>query len=147
MIIAARFGTARGMLLCKVGAAPFGLGIAMADHGVGMVLALVGGAVMVGGIVAGNVISGGFLQSYCPSGIYGRVSTSMQVVNFGTMPLGAVLGGLFAGWIGLRPTMWLMLSLYVFSTAILLASPVRTLRDLPSRPAASRISTPCPAHA
>jgi hypothetical protein len=140
--IAARFGTARGMLLCKVGAAPFGLGIAMADRGLGIVLALVGGGVMIGGIVAGNVISGGFLQSYCPSSIYGRVSTSMQVVNFGTMPLGAVLGGLFAGWIGLRPTMWLMLSLFVLSTLILLASPVRALRDLPTGPSRTDFHRP-----
>jgi predicted MFS family arabinose efflux permease len=76
----------------------------------------------------------GFLQAYCSTGIYGRVSTSMQVVNFGTMALGAVLGGLFAGWIGLRPTMWLMLSLFVLSTVILLASPVRKLCDLPAGP-------------
>jgi MFS family permease len=138
--VAARFGTARGMLVCKVGAAPFGLGVAMAGHGVGIVLALGGGAVLVGGIVAGNVISGGFIQAYCPSGIYGRVSTSMQVVNFGTMPLGAVLGGVLAGQIGLRPTMWLMLSLFVLSTVILLASPVRALRDLPSRPQSDRTS-------
>jgi len=130
--IAARFGTARGMLLCKVGAAPFALGIPLADRGVGILLALLGGGIMVGGIVAGNIISGGFMQRYCPTDIYGRVSTTMQVVNFGTMPLGAVLAGGLAGWIGLRPTIWLMISLFVLSTGILLASPVRKLRDLPT---------------
>jgi predicted MFS family arabinose efflux permease len=39
---AARFGTARAVLVCKVGAAPFGLLISFADRGPGLGLFLLG---------------------------------------------------------------------------------------------------------
>jgi hypothetical protein len=38
-------------------------------------------------VVGGNVIRGAWRQRYVPAHLMGRVVTTMQVVNYGTMPL------------------------------------------------------------
>jgi MFS family permease len=135
--LAGRLGTARALLLGKVGLAPFGLLIPLTGSGARLACLVIGSGVVVGGVVAGNVISAGFTQQYCPAELFGRISTSMQVVNFGTIPLGALLGGALGGAVGTRTTLWLMLGLFVASGAILLASPFRGRRDLPREPSAA----------
>jgi predicted MFS family arabinose efflux permease len=59
------------------------------------------------------------------------------VVNYGTVALGALLGGILADAIGTRPTMWAMTVLLTLSLGILIASPIRKLRDFPAQPSAS----------
>jgi MFS family permease len=132
--LARRLGSARALLLCKVGVAPFGLLIPLTGSGARLACFVIGSGVVVAGVVAGNVISAGFTQQYCPAELFGRISTSMQVVNFGTIPLGALLGGALGGALGSRATLWLMLGLFVASGAILVASPFRGRRDLPREP-------------
>jgi MFS family permease len=130
--VAARIGTARAVLLAKVGLAPFGLLIPLADQGPGLVLFVLGSMMIIGGIVAGNVIWSGWVQSYYPADLLGRISTSTQVFNYGAIPAGAVLAGLAASQIGVRPTLWIMLIGLVLSSWVLLLGPLRTLRDLPA---------------
>jgi hypothetical protein len=86
-------------LLCKVGTTPFGLLIPPTGPGWGRGWLLVG---MIAGMVAGNVISGGFMQAYCPTRLMCRITTSIQVVNFRAIPIGAVLGGLLADAVGFQ---------------------------------------------
>jgi MFS family permease len=136
--LAARVGAARAVLFCKVGLAPFGLLIPLADRGPGLALFLLGSIVIIGGIVAGNVIWSGWVQSYYPADLLGRISTSVQVLNYGAIPAGAVLAGLTADHIGVRPTLWIALAGLVLSSWVLLLGPLPRLRDLPSRaPAAT----------
>jgi MFS family permease len=132
-VLARRLGTARALLLCKVGTAPLGLLIPLADSGWRLAFFAVGAMGMVGGVVGGNVISGGFMQAYCPPALMGRVTTSMQVVNFGTIPIGAVVGGLLAAHVGFRPALWIVFAGFVAFSAVLLAAPIRGRRDLPTR--------------
>ena len=132
--LARRMGTARALLVCKVGTTPAGLLIPLADRGARLGFFAAGAFVLVGGIVAGNVISGGFMQAYCPRELMGRITTTMQVVNFGAIPLGAVLGGVLADAAGYRPTLWLLLGGFVAFSTILLGAPIRGRRDLPTRP-------------
>lgn len=103
--LARRLGTARALLPCKVGVAPFGLLIPLTGPGPRLAFFVTGTAVVVDGVVAGNVISAGFTQRYCPAELFGRISTSMQVVNFGAIPLGAMLGGVLGEALGTRPTL------------------------------------------
>lgn len=131
--ISTRLGSARAVLLCKIGAGPLGLLIPLAGTGVRLVPFVVGGLGLVGGIVAGNVVTSGWIQTYVPAEMMGRVTASMQVVNFGAMPLGAVLAGALASAIGVPATLWAMLGLFVVSGLILLTGPMRRLRDLPTR--------------
>jgi predicted MFS family arabinose efflux permease len=132
---AVRIGTARAVLLGKVGLAPFGLLIPLADRGPGLGLFLLGSIALIAGIVGGNIIWSGWVQAYYPAGLLGRISTSVQVFNYGAIPAGAVLAGLTASQLGIRPTLWIMLAGQVLSSLVLLLGPLRHLRDLP-RPAA-----------
>ena len=133
--IARRFGTARGLLLSEICTVPFGLLIPLTAPGPRLLLVVLGGLAIGAGIVSGNVIKTGFRQSYCPRHILGRVTVSMQFLNYGTIPLGALLGGVLATTIGLRSTLWIMLGGLVLSTLVLLVGPLRHGRDFPARPA------------
>jgi Transmembrane secretion effector len=130
---AARVGSARAVILSKVGLMPLGLLIPLTHAGLGLALFVLGSVAVIGGIVAGNVIWSGFIQTFYPAGMLGRVSTSLQVVNFGAIPLGAVIAGLSARSLGVRPTLWVMLCGLVASSCILLLGPLRRMRDLPTR--------------
>ncbi|MEV4744797.1 MFS transporter [Streptosporangium amethystogenes subsp. fukuiense] len=130
--LAARLGSARAFLIGKAALPPAGLFIACADQGVMLVPFVVASIVIIAGVVAGNVIFSGFTQGYVPTTLMGRVSTSSQVVNFGAMPLGALLAGTLAVAFSVRAALWIMLSIFALSGLILLASPLRRLRDLPS---------------
>jgi predicted MFS family arabinose efflux permease len=135
--IARRFGTARGLLLSEICTVPFGLLIPLTAPGPRILLVVLGGLAIGVGIVSGNVLKAGFRQSYCPRHILGRVTVSMQFLNYGTIPLGALVGGALATTIGLRSTLWIMLGGLVLSTLVLLVGPLRHGRDFPPRPAAA----------
>jgi MFS family permease len=129
-----RLGTARGLLLAEFACAPFGLLIPLTVPGPGLALVVAGGTVIAFGVAGGNVIKGSFRQTYTPQHLLGRVTVSMQLLNYGTIPLGAVLGGALGAAIGVRPTMWIMTGGIVLATLTLLAGPIRHRRDLPDRP-------------
>jgi predicted MFS family arabinose efflux permease len=130
--VAARLGTARGVLACKAGLVPLGLLIPLADRGPGLALFVLGSIAIIGGIVAGNIIWSGWVQAFYPAGLLGRISTSVQAVNYGAIPAGAVLAGLAASRVGVRPTLWIMLGGLVLTSGVLVLGPLRKLRDLPS---------------
>ena len=135
--VAAGIGSARAVLLGKIGMAPFGLLIPLTQRGAGMALFLLGSIMVIGGIVAGNIVWSGWVQMYYPAEMLGRISTSVQVVNFGAIPLGAVLAGAIASAAGTRTALWVMLIGLVLSALVLLLGPLRTMRDLPARETAA----------
>jgi MFS family permease len=126
-----RFGSARGLFLLEVGAGLCALLLPLTTTGWGTVWLVAGSAGLAAGVVAGNVINGSFRQRYCPPELLGRVTASMRVVNFGTMPLAAVLGGALATTIGLRPTMWVGTAGVLAAAMVLLIGPLTRRRDLP----------------
>ncbi|WP_243704552.1 MFS transporter [Micromonospora sp. KC723] len=132
--ISLRFGTARGMLLCNVGALPFGLLIPLTDSGPRLGLLVAGGLVIGVGVVAGNVIKGVFRQQYTPPHLLGRVLVSMQFLNLGAIPLGGLIAGTLGSTLGVRPAMWIMTAGLALAGLILLIGPMRHQRDLPERP-------------
>ncbi|WP_248959408.1 MFS transporter [Sphaerisporangium perillae] len=132
-----RFGSARAMLGCEMLGAPFGLLIPLASPGPGLAFAVAGGLFVVAGVVAGNIIKASFRQTYTPRHLMGRVSVSMQFVNYGTIPLGALLGGVLGDAIGTRPAMWIMMGALALTGLILLAGPLKSRRDLPVAPGAA----------
>ena len=131
---AKRFGTAQAVLRVRMLLIPAGLLIPLADRGPGLALFVLGSVTLIGAIVAVNVIWGGWVQGYYPRELLGRVSTSVQVFNYGSIPLGAVTAGVLASHLGVRAALWITLSGLALSPLILLTGPLRHLRDLPSRP-------------
>lgn len=139
--IGARWGTARGMLVANLAAGPFALLIPLADTGPGLVLVVLGGVGVGAAIVVGNVLKGSFRQTYTPRHLLGRVIVGMQFLNYGTIPLGAVLGGALSAPLGLRTTMWIMAACAALASLILLIGPLKTDRDFPDSPSQPLVNT------
>jgi MFS family permease len=128
-------GTARAVWLATLVTAPFGLLIPLTTRGAGLAFFIVGNVVLLIGVLVYNVTVSSFRQAYCPPEILGRVIATMRFVLFGTMPLGALLGGTLGSLLGLRDAVGVLLAGNVLPGLILAASPLRRLRDLPDRPA------------
>jgi MFS family permease len=133
--ISRRLGSARGMLLSCLAVAPVLFLLPLAGRWLPLPVCVLAWAVAVGGVVAGNVIYGSFFQSYCPAELLGRVSACASTVGYSAMPVGALLGGCLGGLLGTRITIWIMASVLLGAALLLLASPIRGLRDLPQRAA------------
>jgi MFS family permease len=134
--LSARFGSARGVLLCKFATAPFGLLIPLAAEGWRTALLALGSLVLAFGVVAANVIMGAFRQQYCPPQLLGRMTASYSLANYGAIPIGSLLGGVLGAALGVRPALWVFTAGLAVSSLLLLLGPLHRHRDLPTRPAA-----------
>ena len=132
-----KFGTARSMLATNLAAGPFALLIPLTEPGPGLSLLLAGGIGAGAAIVSGNVLKVSFRQTYVPRQILGRVVVSMQFLNYGAIPLGALSAGTLAALLGLRPTMWIMTASVAVGALILLVGPMKRHRDFPATPSAA----------
>jgi predicted MFS family arabinose efflux permease len=67
---------------------------------------IVGGFLAASGVtvVFGNVVMVSLRQRVTPNRLLGRVNSAYRLVAWGTMPLGAMFGGLVASWWGIRMT-------------------------------------------
>jgi MFS family permease len=137
-----RLGSARTLVACKAGAGACSLLIPVTQPGLGLLPFILGSTLVVAGVVAGNVVSSSFRQAYCPPALLGRVMTSMQFVNLGAIPFGAVLAGFAATAAGTRGAIWLMTTGYALSGLILVLGPLRGRRDMPTRPVLVTWSAP-----
>jgi Transmembrane secretion effector len=124
-------GTARTLLLSALAAGLFSLLIPLTAAGPRAVFYVAGSAVAAGGIASGNIIAGSFRQAYCPAALLGRITATMRLAVFGTIPLGALAAGCLATALGTRTALWIILSSYALSGTLLLTPAILTRRDLP----------------
>ncbi|MBL1114141.1 MFS transporter [Streptomyces sp. 110] len=136
--VAARVGDARATLLFEVGLAVGALLMPMTVEGPGTALFVAGGVCVTAGVVGGNVIKASFQQRYCPPELLGRLTATSAFISYGTLPLGALLGGALGTALGLRAAMWITTAGIPLAGLILLFSPIRRSRDLPVSPLARR---------
>lgn len=81
----------------------------------------VGAAGVLGGTsVIWNVITVSLRQRIAPDGLLGRVNAGYRLLAWGTMPLGAGLGGLLGEWLGVRDVFWVAGGLHVLCVPLLL---------------------------
>jgi MFS family permease len=130
--VADRIGTARATLLFELGVPVLGLLIPLTVGGAGILLFVTGGFCVSAGVVAGNVIKASFQQRYCPPDLLGRLTASTAFLSYGTIPLGALLGGVLGTGLGVRTAMAIMTAGVPLAALILFFSPVRRSRDLPT---------------
>jgi MFS family permease len=130
--LARRLGSGRAMLMTKAGATPCALLMPLAAHGWREALFVIGGFGVGTGIVAGNVISSSFTQAYTPPELFARSNATINVFNYGMMPIGALLGGLLASELGIRDAMWVMTGILPLTSMFIVLSPLRRLRNLPA---------------
>ena len=90
-----------------------------------------------GGIIAGyasvayNITQVSFRQAICPERMQGRMNSVIRFMVWGTMPIGALLGGALGTWIGLRPAIWVAAIGASFTFLPILLSPVRSIEKMP----------------
>ncbi|MGC4875280.1 MFS transporter [Micromonospora sp. DT43] len=135
--LARRCGTARAMLIGAALTGPPALLIPLAAPGVGLVWPALGGVLIGLGVAIGNVVKGAFRQAYTPHHLLGRVTVSMQLLNFGAIPLAAVLAGALGARYDVGTAISVMTAWLAITPLILLIGPLRRRRDLPAAPAAS----------
>src|SRR5262249_23059530 len=66
-----------------------------------------------------------------PDSLRARVSGAFGVINYGVRPVGTLLAGALAAWLGVRTTLWIASIGATVAILWLVPSPVRGLHDLP----------------
>ena len=135
--LARRVGSARIIWL-----APLVLGLPsylapLAYPGWRVVLYGIGWFAFTFGAVVYNTAQVTYRQQICPPELLGRMNAAVRWIVWGTIPLGALLGGAFATWFGLRPTLWIGLVGASLGGLWVYFSPLRRLRDVTPEPAAA----------
>ncbi len=82
------------------------------------------------GVMILDVGLGSVQAAVIPDQLRSRVWGAILLVNWGIRPIGALAGGLLAGWIGLRTTMWISAVGGITGVLWLLPSPMRQVRDV-----------------
>ncbi|MFS4106176.1 MFS transporter [Streptomyces sp. PD-S100-1] len=130
--IAARLGQARVILLSVLVTGPFAVLWPLSGHGaLGAVLFATGSAVLAFGGVVYNVAQVSFRQGLCPPRLLGRMNATLRFLMWGTLPLGALLGGALAESYGPRTALAWCAAGFLAVPLPLLFSPLRRMRDLP----------------
>jgi len=122
--VAHRIGTARATLLFELGLPMLAPLIPLTVDGAGILLFATGGFSVSAGVVAGNIIKASF-QQYCPPDLLGRLTASSAFLGYGTIPLGALLGGSLGTALGLRAAMAITTAGIPLAAMILVFSPIR----------------------
>ena len=111
---------------------PFMVGVPLMRNDYTLWLAAAAFTVAVAGSVVFSVTSVSFRQRLAPPRLLGRVNATMRFLVIGAMPLGALLGGAFGTWFGVRPTLWIAAVGAMLAFLPAFFSPLRSMRTLPT---------------
>lgn len=82
-------------------------------------------------VLAYNIMQVSMRQRVCPPRLLGRMNASIRFIVFGVMPLSALVSGVLGEWLGLVPTLWIGAVGGFLAVAVVLFSPLRTMKKLP----------------
>lgn len=101
------------------------------------VVALCAAGLFIGSASAGvgSVVSATLRHLISPPNLHARVNAAYRLVTFGSVPVGALIGGLLVERIGAHATLWVVPPMMLVSALPLALRPVRSLRGV-TRPAA-----------
>ena len=80
------------------------------------------------GVMVLDISIGAIFASVIPDAVRSRVGGAFSAINYGTRPLGALLGGLLGAAVGLRPALWVAVIGGVVGAALLVPSPLPRFR-------------------
>src|SRR4029077_4156484 len=83
------------------------------------------------GVMILDINVGAILLARTPDPIRGRAGGAFRFVNYGVRPIGAFLGGLLGGALGVREAILIATVLAIAGVLFLIGSPVLRLRELP----------------
>lgn len=124
-------GSARACLVAGFVSVAGAFLIPLGDRELGWVLFAVGNVVFAGGVVVLSTATRTYRQIASPPELLSRVMATVRFVSWGAIPLGGLTAGALATWLGPRHALFVLAVLTLLSPLVLLASPVRYLRDLP----------------
>jgi MFS family permease len=87
---------------------------------------------MWGAVVVYNITQVSFRQGLTPHDLLGRMNATMRFLVWGTMPLGAFIGGVLGATLGVRTTLLIAAIGGALAFIPVYFSPLRTMRELPS---------------
>jgi len=82
-------------------------------------------------VVVYNIVQVSYRQAICPPRLQGRMNSVMRFMVWGTIPVGSLLGGALATWVGLRETIVIGAIGAGLAFLWILFSPQRHLREMP----------------
>lgn len=133
-----------GRLAKRIGLGPVIIGTAMLD-GVALVFVPLAPRddpfwfLVIGGVIAGfatvayNVNQVGLRQAITPDRMLGRMNATMRLIVWGTIPVGALLGGVLGSTVGLQAALWVSAIGSFLGFLPVFFSPVRQLREIPAQ--------------
>jgi MFS family permease len=103
------------------------------DSGGAVVLVMLVGAELLSGfgVMVLDISIGSIFAAVIPDTVRSRVGGAFSAANYGTRPVGALLGGLLGSAIGLTPALWMAVAGGVIGAVLLVPSPLPRYR-LPS---------------
>jgi MFS family permease len=103
------------------------------DMSMVMILALLFGSEFGAGlgVMILDINVGAIIYARTPDRIRARAAGAFRFINYGVRPLGALLGGLLGGAVGVREAIWITTIAAIGGVLFLIGSPVLRLRDLP----------------
>jgi MFS family permease len=127
-----RFGIGPTTIAVVLVQGPAFLAVAFAPEGNAALPVLMASQLVIGFmLVTYNIIQVSYRQAICPSRLQGRMNSAMRFIVWGTIPLGTLVGGALASWVGLREAIAIGAIGSGLSFLWILLSPQRHLRDMP----------------
>jgi MFS family permease len=122
--VAGAFAFTAPLALVPLAPVPPGHGTSLA------VIAMLFGAEFLSGfgVMVLDISIGSIFASVIPDAVRSRVGGAFAAINYGTRPLGALLGGLLGAAAGLRPALWVAVIGGVVGAALLVPSPLPRFR-------------------
>jgi MFS family permease len=135
-VLRRRIGSARLIWLSMTVTAPFALLIPLTFPGPGVILYGAGMFMSSFGAIVYNVHQASFRQMLCPPRLLGRMNATIRFIVWGTLPLGGLLGGALASWLGVRNALWVGAIGSALAPLWVIASPLLRMRDTEDIPPA-----------
>jgi MFS family permease len=130
--LTSRLGVGRALVLSAIGFSLGGLPVAISPASTMFVAVALSG--FIGGFcgVSWNINQVSLRQAITPPRMQGKMNATMRFIVWGTIPLGQVVGGFLATFIGLQNTIWVGAIGGLIAFVPVALSPVRDLVTMPS---------------
>lgn len=127
-----RWGFGPVLVLASMTCAPALVLMALANRSTALVLLAAG--VLIGelGACVYDIAQISVRQSATPTALLGRMNATVRFLNWGPIPLGAFVGGVLGGLIGLRATLWVAAVGSLLPALLLMLSQIPRLDGLPA---------------
>ena len=129
--IAARFGQGPTIWMSIAITIPPGFVVPFVHRDWTLVLLAASQLVMWAATVVYNITQVSFRQGLTPEHLLGRMNATMRFFVWGTIPLGAFIGGTLGATIGIRPTLLVAAIGGIVPIVPVFFSPLRRMRELP----------------